>query len=270
MKIPPGFAPSRVCARSKDELLSASVMADPYFMRDDAGTAWLVAANPASALALRVEEAEEDQEGAVPVDATAAAEKHQEESWNPPLTCGEKDTIVQLSEQAPHLTLIAPRPTVLFPPILETMATAIRKSDSAQAIVFNTRLLSRLARAMGTEQVVVRTVPYGVSYWLVVEPVDPVLAGKAVGVLQPMGSVDRTGVNLAVPTMAKGAKPRPAAPASPAAGDALVCAGCGKPVHTTVSLQTAGGDPTPPMCQDCFGGALKQVSAAKKAKRGGA
>lgn len=268
MKIPPGFSPSRVCSRSKDEVLAAPAFSDPYLQRDDAGTAWLIAANPFSVLAVRAEEAQDDVDGAIPLDATSAAEKHQDDDWNPAIACGEKDVVVQLTRDTPHLTLIAPRPVVLFPPVLQSIATAARKPDEAPLIALNVRLLSRLAKGMGVESVTIRRVSHGATYWLVIQPVTSV-GTPTIGLLQPLGG-DAEARPEEAPVMEKGARPRPATPAPAAAGEALVCAGCGKPVHTTVSLQTAGGDPTPPMCQDCFGGALKAVSGAKKAKRGGA
>ena len=160
MKIPPGFAPSKVCSRSKDELLAMPAGSDPYLVRDDEGTAWLVSTNPFAAMAIRAEEADEDQDGAVPVDATSAAEKHQEDNWNPTITCGEKDVVVQLTKDTPHLTLLAPRPQVLFPPVLESIAKAAGKEGDAE-ISFNVRLLSRLAKGLGIENVTLRRGAHG-------------------------------------------------------------------------------------------------------------
>lgn len=260
MKIPPGFSPSRVCSRSKEELESTPYGADPYLQRDDDGTPWLVSTNGYSAMVVRVEEAAEDLDGAVPVDATSAAEQHRDDDWNPPITCGPKDAVAQLSQEAPCLTLIAPRPEVLFPPVLDAIARCAEK-DPEFSVSFNVRLLSRLAKGLGVEKVTLRRVPHGTNYWLVVEPtVD--LGTPALGILQPL--VDVALERPQAPVVKKGAGKK-AAPALPAESSGeLVCSACGKATGSTVSLQTPGQDPTPPVCMDCMRNATDQVKAAKK------
>lgn len=268
MKIPPGFAPSKVCARSKDEVLAMPAGADPFLQRDDAGMPWLVCTNGYAAMALRVEEADTDTDGAVPFDAVTAAEKHQDDEWNPTITCGTDDAVAQLTAEAPHLTLIAPRPDVLFPPILDSIAKAAAKPADGLSVSFNVRLLARLAKGLGVEQVTLRRVAHGATYWLVVLPAtDP--GSPAVGILQPLS--DGRGDDVVIPVV-KGGKATAAAPALPAAPDgSLTCSACGKPAGTTMSLQTPGGEPTPPVCMDCMRKATDEVKAAKgKAKRGGA
>ena len=267
MKIPPGFAPSRVCSRSKEELESTPYGADPYLQRDDEGTPWLIATNGYSAMVVRVEEASDDLDGAVPVDATSAAEKHRDDDWNPPITCGPKDAVAQLTQEAPHLTLIAPRPEVLFPPVLDAIARCAEK-DPEFSVSFNVRLLSRLAKGLGVEKVTLRRVPHGSSYWLVVEPtVDP--GTPALGILQPLVDVDDE--RPQGPVVRKGGTKPEAAPASSeeASGE-LVCSACGKATGSTVSLQTAGQKETPRVCLDCMRRATDEVKRVKgKTKRGG-
>lgn len=266
MKIPPGFAPSKVCARSKDELETAPFGLDPYLQRDDEGTPWLISTNGYSAMVVRVEEADEDLDGAVPVDATSAVEKHRDDGWNPPITCGAKDAVAQLTQEAPHLTLIAPRPEVLFPPILETIARRAGKDPEA-SISLNVRLLSRLAKGLGVENVTLRRVPHGTNYWLVVEPTID-LGTPALGILQPL-TVEEGRARLTAPVMGKGKGAAATAPAPDAEGG-LVCSACGKPTTSTMSLQTEGQDPTPPVCLDCMRRATDEVKATKgRAKRGG-
>ena len=269
MKIPPGFGPSRVCSRSKDEVLAAPAFSDPYLQRDDAGTAWLIAANPFSVLAVRAEEAQDDVEGAIPLDATSAAEKHQDDDWNPAIACGEKDVVVQLTRDTPHLTLIAPRPVVLFPPVLQSIASAARKPDEAPLIALNVRLLSRLAKGMGVESVTIRRVNHGATYWLVIQPVTSV-GTPTIGLLQPLGG-DAGARPEEAPVMEKGsarAKTPPTAPGEPS-GE-LVCWACGKAAGSTVSLQMSGKDPTSPVCMDCMRRVTDEVKATKgRAKRGG-
>lgn len=265
MKIPPGFGPSKVCSRSKDEVLAAPAFSDPYLQRDDAGTPWLIAANPFSVLAVRAEEAQDDVDGAIPLDATSAAEKHQDDDWNPAIACGEKDVVVQLTRDTPHLTLIAPRPEVFFPPILQSIATAARKPDESPLIALNVRLLSRLAKGMGVETVTIRRVSHGATYWLVVQPVTSV-GTPVIGLLQPLGNEAEARPDEA-PVMG-GARTKAPAPAE--SSTSPVCSACGKAVSTTVSIQTSTGDPTPPVCQECFGNALSEVKGAKKARKGAA
>lgn len=267
MRIPPGFAPSRVCSRSREELESTPYGADPYLQRDDEGTPWLIATNGYSAMVVRVEEAGEDLDGSVPVDATSAAEKHRDDDWNPPITCGPKDAVAQLSQEAPHLTLIAPRPEVLFPPVLDAVARCAEKEPEF-SVSFNTRLLSRLAKGLGVEKVTLRRVPHGAHYWLVVEPtVD--LGTPALGILQPLAEVNEE--RPRGPVVGKGSARATAAPATPGkpSGE-LVCSACGKATESTVSLLPLGQDPTPPVCLDCMRRATDEVKATKgRAKRGG-
>lgn len=268
MKIPPGFAPSKVCARSKDEVLAMPAGADPYLVRDDDGTPWLVSTCGYAAMALRVEEADEDQDGAVPVDAVSAAEKHQDDDWNPSIACGEKDAVAQLTKDSPHLTLIAPRQTVLFPPVLDAIAKAAGKRPDGFEVSFNVRLLARLAKGLGIEQVTVRRVSHGTNYWLVVLPaVD--LGTPAVGILQPLSDPDRDGP--VIPVVAGGKKADPGTPAVPEEGasEVFACSACGKPTTATVSLQTPGREATPPVCLDCMRSATDEVRATKGRGKGG-
>jgi len=268
MKIPPGFSPSRVCSRSKEELESTPYGADPYLQRDDEGTPWLISTNGYSAMVVRVEEADEDLDGSVPVDATSAAEQHRDDDWNPPITCGPKDAVAQLSQEAPCLTLIAPRPEVLFPPVLDAIARCAEK-DPEFSVSFNVRLLSRLAKGLGVEKVTLRRVPHGTNYWLVVEPTVG-LGTPALGILQPLAEVNEE--RPRGPVVGKGsarAKTPPAVPGE-SAGE-LPCHVCGNRTNATVSLQTPGKDPTPPVCLDCMRRATDEVKATKgRAKRGGA
>lgn len=267
MKIPPGFAPSKVCARSKDEVLAMPAGADPYLVRDDDGTPWLVSTCGYAAMALRVEEADEDQDGAVPIDAVSAAEMHRDDDWNPAIACGEKDAIAQLTKDSPHLTLIAPRPTVLFPPVLDAIAKAAAKRPDGFEVSFNVRLLARLAKGLGIEQVTIRRVPHGTTYWLVIEPTID-LGTPALGILQPL-TVEEGRARLTAPVMGKGKGAAATAPAPDAEGG-LVCSACGRPTTSTMSLQTEGQDPTPPVCLDCMRRATDEVKATKgRAKRGG-
>lgn len=269
MKIPPGFAPSKVCARSKDEVLAMPAGADPYLVRDDDGTPWLVSTCGYAAMALRVEEADEDQDGAVPVDAVSAAEKHQDDDWNPSIACGEKDAIAQLTKDSPHLTLIAPRTTVLFPPVLDAIAKAAGKHPDGLEVSFNVRLLARLAKGLGVEQVTVRRVSHGADYWLVVLPATD-LGTPAVGILQPLSDPDRDAP--VIPVVAGGKKKSdPVSPDTPEerSRDGLVCSACGKPTSSTVSLQTEGQNPTPSVCLDCMRRATDEVKATKGRGKGG-
>lgn len=267
MKIPPGFAPSKVCSRSKEELESAPFGLDPYLQLDDDGTPWLISTNGYSAMVVRVEEADEDRPGAVPVDAVSAAEKHQDDEWNPTITCGEKDAVAQLNQEAPHLTLIAPRPEVLFPPILDSIAKCAEKKPET-SISFNVRLLSRLAKGLGIEQVTMRRVPHGATYWLVVEPtVD--IGTPALGILQPLVYVREERPPAPIMRKGKAGGAVPSAAQAPPSGE-LVCSSCGKGATSTVSLQTPGQDPTPPVCLDCMRRATDEVKATKgRSKRGG-
>lgn len=269
MKIPPGFAPSKVCARSKDEALAMPAGVDPYLVRDDDGTPWLVSTCGYAAMALRVEEADEDQDGAVPVDAVSAAEKHQDDDWNPSIACGEKDAVAQLTKDSPHLTLIAPRPTVLFPPVLDAIAKAAGKRPDGLEVSFNVRLLARLAKGLGVEQVTVRRVSHGTNYWLVVLPATD-LGTPAVGILQPLQDAERDAPVIPVVAGEKKAGPVPQGAPGEGPDGPLVCSACGKPTASTMSLQTPGQAPTPPVCLDCMRRATDEVKAAKgKTKRGG-
>jgi len=267
MKIPPDFAPSKVCARSKDELARAGFGADPFLQRDDDGTPWLISTNGYAAMAVRVEEADQDTDGAVPLDAVAAAEKHQDDDWNPTITCGEKDAVAQLTSEAPHLTLIAPRPEVLFPPILAAIAKAAGKPADGLSVSFNVRLLARLAKGLGVETVTLRRVGHGATYWLVVLPAAD-LGTPAVGILQPLAETDQRDVEIPVMKGSRGKASAPSLPASP--DGALTCSACGRPASSTVSLQTPGQDATPPVCLDCMRRTTDEVKATKgKTKRGG-
>ena len=150
MKLPARYLLSKACANKK-EREDRPAYGAAYVRRWDE-KAVIVASNGVLCVAVTLSDGtleEDDQPGAIPVEALAAAEKNRTAEYIPELTLGAGDVVVKLSEEE---TLLVHRNPDLGPDLDGLIRGAERLSEVA-SVGIDVDLLRRLAHAMGTEKV---------------------------------------------------------------------------------------------------------------------
>ncbi|MDP2317502.1 MAG: hypothetical protein Q8P41_31750 [Pseudomonadota bacterium] len=150
MKIPRGFFPSKATAKGKD---APSNLADCNLVVRD-GSAYLCATDGHIAVVVLAEEYDPvaDLPGHIPVEAVEGAETNRTDEWNPRITAGPGAVIVDLSERPQQILSASRSEGALYPDLLTVAQRAWATPPRAIARL-NVKLLSRLARAIGTEAI---------------------------------------------------------------------------------------------------------------------
>ncbi len=301
MKIPARYTPSLIAARGKEREDRQNLIDLCLKRVGSQGT--LYATNGHMALAIDVEElTDEDLGGSVPVEAVQAVEAHRDGEFQPTMTLGPSDVIVDLS-LSPKQTLIARREEQLFPDIETTIRYIVEKKAIVQ-VALNVKYLARLAKAMGTQALILtlhdREGKLGVGVRRFTREADPE-GPKATAVIMPIRVDDDPvppwkggqpaepeeeepafvvcpdpgcgheqadmGHNVSCEECGAGPMPTsvvPDLPTKPTVQDESRCSKCGKVAPSVMTMSVNGGEETPPICTPCLNKITKSLAKGKR------